>query len=65
MKKKTTWMRYLTLGIIISLSILINACKKEYFRVGHFYFINQTAHTITYDNLFQEYNLAPNQILLI
>jgi len=65
MVQKTTWMRYLTLGTIFSALLIHISCKKEYFGYGHFYFVNETNHSITYGNLFEEYNLGPHQTILI
>lgn len=65
MKQQTIWMRCLALGIITSLIILFNSCTKEYQWAGHFYFVNRTGHSISYDPLFQEYNLSANQTLFI
>ena len=60
-------MRYLQLGSIISLVAILFSCDKigDPVRDGEFYFINQTNHTITYNNLFEEYNLAPKATILI
>lgn len=65
MAQKTTWMRYSTLGIIFSILLTNASCNKEYFGIGHFYFVNETDHFITYENLLEEYNLAPHQTILI
>ncbi len=65
MEQNNIWMRYLVLGGIFSLLILYGSCRKEYVRNGIFYFVNQTNHNITYENLFQEYNVAPNATIEI
>jgi hypothetical protein len=58
-------MRYLQLGITFSVLLLFISCKKEYFRVGHFLFVNKTSYAITYPTLFEEYNILPNSTVLI
>ncbi len=60
MLQKTIWMPYLRLGIIISLTILINSCGTDrYGQTGEFYFVNETNYHITYPKGFEKYNIAP------
>lgn len=65
MQQKIIWMRYLQLGITISILLLISSCKKYYDKTGHFVFVNKTSHSITYPTLFEEYNILPNSTIII
>ena len=46
MEQKTTWMRYLLLGSIITVLLLSFSCKKEYSSTGEYHYINKTNNTL-------------------
>ena len=59
MKQNSIWMRFLALGIIISLTLFINSCQKvNHGQFAEFHFVNKTNHTITYNKPFEKYNVA-------
>ena len=59
MKQSNIWMRFLVLGIIISLPLFINSCQKiNYGQFAEFHFVNKTNHAITYNEGFEKYNVA-------
>lgn len=66
--QKTISMRYIAFGLFTSLFIIGASCKKNTSWVmnGDFYFINETAHAITYaQSGFDEFNIPPNSSILI
>lgn len=66
MQQHNTWMRYLTLGLIISSITFFSACKKvNYAQFGEFYFVNETNHSISFEKGLEQFNLAPKAVFFI
>lgn len=62
MQQKTTWMRYLTLGLITSLLTMFSSCDNNmyrYVRLAEYHFINETNYAITYPIGYEEFNIKP------
>ena len=59
MGQNNIWMRFLSLGIIISFVLLTNSCQKvNHGQFAEFHFENKTNHAITYNSGFEKYNVA-------
>jgi len=67
MEQNNIWMRFLQLGLIISLTFTFISCNKktEYAQLGEFWFINQTNYNITYKQGFEKFNVMANSSTLI
>lgn len=56
---------YLTIGLIISLVVLLNSCKDDFYeQVGQYYFINETNYAIAYDTGLEKFNIDPKSTTL-
>lgn len=65
--QKTTWIKYLTIGLFINISMLNVSCNKirEYAQFGDFYFVNQTDYNIIYQKGLEKFNVMANSSILI
>lgn len=63
--QKTTWMRYLFIGLIIN-CIFFQSCtkiRKEYIQKAEFVYINETNYTIRFPNGMEIITLNPKQTI--
>ena len=66
MRRNNIWMRYLILGLVISLIITLNSCKDHFFSiVGEYQFVNETNYSVTYSSSYEKFNVAPNSAVVI
>lgn len=66
MRRNNIWMRYLTLGLIISIGILLNSCKDYFFNmVVEYHFVNETNYSISYPVGYEKFNVAPKSTIVI
>ncbi len=49
MEQKTTWMRYLIIGIKLSIIIVVSGCRNEYTVTADFMYLNETPYNISYN----------------
>lgn len=62
MEQKNIWMRFLIIGGLISISLLLNSCTKDYEQTAEFVIINNTDCKISFDERLKGYNLLPKQL---
>ncbi len=66
MQQKITWMRYLTLGLIISYVAVLPACKDHFFTIiAENHFINETNYSITFPVGYEKFNVLPKSTLAL
>jgi len=67
MEQNNIWMRFLQLGVIISILFFSNSCKKDNFheKYPEFYLINETNHLITFDDFPNNYSIQPKSFIKI
>lgn len=66
MQQKITWMRYLMLGLTISLIAILYSCKDDFFSiVVENHFINETDYSITYPTGYEKFNVSPKSTTII
>ena len=68
MEQNNIWVRYLALGLFISLMMMGAACKKNtsWVAQGDFYFINETKYIISYlPDGYERFNIPPQSSIMI
>jgi len=66
MEQNNTWMRYLTLGLIISFFGILSSCKDHFFQIIiEIQIINETNYQVTFPIGYEKYNVAPKSKITI
>ena len=66
MEQNNTWMRYLILGLIISLFGILTSCKDHFFQINiEIQLINETNYQVTFPIGYEKYNVAPKSRIII
>jgi len=66
MQQKTTWMRYLRLGLAISLIAILNSCKDDFFTIiVENHFVNETNYAITYPTGYEKFNVPAKSSIIV